>query len=57
MTMTREQFEKNFEEISTWELGDMEFTPEEKELIRKVCMNELTMEQYDQLILRALRTA
>jgi hypothetical protein len=55
--MTREEFEKNFEEISAWELGDVEFTPEEKELIRKVCMNELTMAQYDKLIQRAPRTA
>jgi hypothetical protein len=55
--MTRDEFEKNFEEITTWELDDVKFTSEEKELIRKVCMSEITMEQYDKLIQRAPRTA
>jgi hypothetical protein len=48
--MTREEFEKNFQEIlSSWELDDVEFTPQEKELIRKVCMKEITIQQYDHL--------
>jgi hypothetical protein len=55
--MTKEEFEKNFEEIAAWELDDVEFTPEEKELIRKVCMHEITMEQYDKMIHRAAKTA
>ncbi|NHN32877.1 hypothetical protein [Paenibacillus agricola] len=48
--MTREEFEQNFDEIlSSWELDDVVFSPQEKELIRKVCMKEISMEQYDNL--------
>ncbi|WP_171655522.1 hypothetical protein [Paenibacillus foliorum] len=49
--MTRDEFEKSFQEInSSWELDDLVFSPQEKELIRQVCMNEITMEQYDAII-------
>lgn len=49
--MTREQFEKYLQEIeSTWELDGLKFNPEEKELIRKVCMGEITMDDYDKAV-------
>ncbi|MCR8635022.1 hypothetical protein [Paenibacillus radicis (ex Xue et al. 2023)] len=49
--MTRDEFEKSFQEISSsWELDDVVFSSQEKELIRQVCMKEITMEQYDTIM-------
>lgn len=56
MNMTREQFELHFARMqASWELDDMGLNAEEKELMRRYCMGEISRADYDTALLERVK--
>jgi hypothetical protein len=52
MNLTRDQFDKYFRNLqASWGLDDMALTPEEGEQLRRVCMGEISQDEYDRSLL------
>lgn len=52
MGISQEQFERVFRKVqASWRLEDMDLSPEEGELLRRVCMEEITEEEYNYWLL------
>lgn len=51
MLISRDQFERNFEQIqASWGFEGQELNSYEKELLRRVCMGEISKEEFNRSI-------